>query len=92
MNNKVLIKLYAIEYGKIFDVYIPVNYLVWKINKLLMKCISDICDVDVDLKKEYLLINKKTSEIYSNNSIIREKDIRNGTELIIISKTLVKNS
>lgn len=92
MNNKVLVKLYALEYGKVFDVYIPVNYLVWKINKLLMKCIGDICDVQVDLKKEYLLINKHTNEIYSNNSIIREKDIKNGTELIIISKTIVKST
>ncbi len=85
-NNKVLVKLNAIEYGRIFDVYIPVNYLVWKVNKLLMKSISDICDVDVDLKKEFMLINKKTNEIYQNNSIIREEDIRNATELIILTK------
>lgn len=85
-NNKVLVKLNAIEYGYIFDVYIPVNYLVWKVNKLLMKSISDICDVDIDLKKEFILINKKTNEIYPNNSIIREKDIRNGTELIILTQ------
>lgn len=84
-NNKVIVKLYAIEYGKVFDVYIPVNYLVWKITKLLVKCISDLCDVQADLKKEYILINKNTNEIYANNSIIREKDIRNGTELILIS-------
>lgn len=85
-NNKVLIKLHAIEYGKVFDIYIPVNYLVWKITKLLMKCIGDLSDIEVDLKKEYILINKVTNEIYNNNSIIREKDIKNGTELIIISK------
>ena len=86
MNNKVLIKLHAIEYGKVYDVYIPVNYLVWKINKLLVKCIGDLLDIEVDLQKEYMLINKLTNEIYPNNSIIREKDIRNGTELIIMSK------
>jgi hypothetical protein len=85
-NNKVLVKLYAVEYGKVYDVYIPVNYLVWKITKLLIKCIGDLSDIEVDLKKEYILVNKTTNEIYTNNSIIREKDIRNGTELIIISK------
>jgi hypothetical protein len=85
-NNKVLIKLNAIEYGKTYDVYIPVNYLVWKITKLLIKCVGDLSDIDVDLRKEYILINKQTNEIYQNNSIIREKDIRNGTELILISK------
>ncbi len=92
MTNKVLIKLYAIEYGKVFDIYIPVNYLVWKITKLIVKCIGDIFDIPVDLKKEYILINKATNQIYPNNSIIREEDIRNGTELILISKSFVNNA
>ena len=86
MNNKVLIKVFAPEFAKVFDVYIPVNYLVWKINKMLAKCIGDICDYDIDLRKEFLLINKKTNEIYGNNEVIRNTDIRNGTELIIISQ------
>jgi hypothetical protein len=86
MNNKVLIKVYAPEFDKIFDVYIPVNYLIWKINKMLAKCIGDLCDYDIDLKKEFLLINKHTNEIYQNNTNVRDTDIRNGTELIIISQ------
>jgi hypothetical protein len=85
MNNKVLVKLYAPEFARVFDVYIPVNYLVWKINKMIAKCIGDLCDYNIDLKKEYILINKLTNRIYKNNEIIRETDIRNGTELIIIS-------
>ncbi len=86
MDNKVLVKLFAVEYGKTFDLYIPVNYLVWKINKLIMKCVADLCDVSINLRKEFLLINKNTNKIYPNNSIVREEDIKNGTELIIISK------
>ena len=62
MNNKVLIKLYVPEYGRNFDVYIPVN-----------------------LNREFILINKDTDEIYNNNAIIRDTNIRNGSEIIIIS-------
>ncbi len=86
MKNKILIKLYAPEFGKVFDIYIPANYLVWKITKLVMKCVSDLCDISINLKNEFILINKVTNEVYSNNSIIRETDIRNGTELIILSQ------
>ena len=86
MTNKVLVKVYAPEFDKTFDVYIPVNYLIWKINKMLAKCIGDLCDYDIDLKKEFLLINKLTNEIYKNNTNVRDTNIRNGTELIIISK------
>ena len=83
MNNKILVKIYAPEFDKTFDVYIPVNYLIWKINKMLAKCIGDLCDID--LRKEFLLINKLTNEIYENNTIVRNTNIRNGTELIIIT-------
>ena len=86
MNNKVLIKVFAPEFDKTFDVCIPVNYLVWKINKMLDKCIGDLCDYDIDLRQEFLLINKLTNEIYRNNISIRDTNIRNGTELIIITK------
>jgi len=86
MNNKILVKLYALEFDRQFDVVLPVNYLVWKINKLVAKCIGDLCDVALDLKSEFILINMKTNEIYSNNAIIRDTDIRNGTELIIMTK------
>ena len=86
MNNKVLVKIFAPEFDQTFDVYIPVNYLVWKINKMLAKCIGDLCDYDLDLRKEFLLINKLTNEIYGNNTSIKDTNIRNGTELIIISK------
>ncbi len=85
MNNKILVKIYAPEFDKTFDVYIPVNYLIWKINKMLAKCIGDLCDYDIDLRKEFLLINKLTNEIYENNTIVRNTNIRNGTELIIIT-------
>ena len=80
MNNKVLIKVLAPEFDQEFDVYIPVNYLVWKINKMLAKCIGDLCDYDIDLRKEFLLINKQTNEIYQNNTAIRSTDIRNGSK------------
>jgi len=86
MNNKVLVKLYSPEFDREFDVFLPVNYLVWKVNKLVAKCIGDLCDEALNLKNEFFLINKKTNEIYNNNSVIRTTDIRNGTELIILTK------
>ena len=40
MNNKVLIKLIVPEIDKTFDVFIPVNEIVWKIKKMLIKSIN----------------------------------------------------
>ena len=37
MINKVLIKLIVPAAGQAYDIFIPVNELVWKINKLIVK-------------------------------------------------------
>lgn len=86
MKNKVLIKLIIPELGLNFDVFIPVNELVWKVKKLLVKSVSDIADIPLSLNDNYTLINKDNCNVYKNNDIIINTDIRNGSELILISR------
>lgn len=83
MNNKVLIKLSIPELDASFDIFIPVNELIWKIKKLLTKAVSDLEGVTLNPKEEYILLNKTTSKIYNNNEIVINTDIRNSTELIL---------
>lgn len=85
MENKVLIKLFIPELDSNFDVFIPINEIVWKITKMLVKSVSDLSNTNIDGNKEFLLLNKITTRIYNNNEIIINTDIRNGTELVLIS-------
>ena len=86
MENKVLIKLIMFDMDECFDIFIPVNEIIWKIKKLIIKSISDITNISLDINNEYLLINKDNSKIYDNNEIVINTDIRNGTELILFKK------
>lgn len=86
MENKVLIKLIMFDMDECFDIFIPVNEIIWKIKKLIVKSISDLNNISLDINNEYLLINKDTSKIYDNNEIVINTDIRNGTELILFKK------
>lgn len=86
MENKVLIKLIIPELDSKFDVFIPVNELIWKIKKLMLKSISDLTGIKLDPKLEYELFNKDTNVFYHNNQIVIDTDIRNGCELVLISK------
>jgi hypothetical protein len=86
MENKVLIKLLVPELDTTFDVFIPVNELIWKIKKLLVKCIGDFTGVKLDMNKEYILLNVLNSRVYSSNEIVIETDIRNSTELVLMTK------
>ena len=84
MENKVLIKLIMFDVDECFDVFIPVNEIVWKIKKLIIKSISDMTNISLDINNEYLLINKDTSKIYDNNEVVINTDIRNGTRLVLL--------
>jgi len=86
MENKVLIKLIVPELDESFDIFIPVNELIWKIKKLIIKSISDLTSIPLSIQQDYILINKDTSEIYSNNDLVINTNIRNGSELIILMK------
>lgn len=85
LNNKVLVKLIVPELDSSFDVFIPVNEVVWKVKKLMAKSIYDLTNGDLDYNKEYVLVNKTNSKIYDNNVVIIDTDIRNATELIFLS-------
>ena len=85
MKNKVLIKLFVPEIDYTVDVFIPVNEVIWKINKMLVKSISDLTLKALDTNINYVLINKDTGKQYDNNDIVINTDIRNASEIIILS-------
>ena len=84
MNNKVLIRLYVPTLGKNYDVFIPINEYMWKINKLLVKSVSDLSDGTFPVRKKYVLINANSGRIYNNNEVVINTDIRNTTEIALI--------
>ena len=84
MNNKVLINVDVPELDIDYDLFIPVNELVWKINKLVIKSISDLSGVPLNPNDKYIFINKINNKVYNNNEVIIDTDIRNGTELILL--------
>ena len=84
MKNKVLVKLNVIELDQSFDLFIPVNELVWKIKRLIVKSVSDLSGININSEKGHILMNEENNRIYGNNEIVLDTDIRNGTELILI--------
>lgn len=84
MMNKVLIKLYVPTLGENYDIYIPVNEMIWKVNRLIVKLISDMSNNNFSIDKDYALINIDTGMIYNNNDIIINTDIRNASRLLLV--------
>ncbi len=86
MRNKVLVKLIVPEINCSFDLFIPVNEVIWKVKKLIVKSINDLTGESLDMNREYVLIDKSTNLIYSNNAIVLNTDIRNASELVLLTE------
>lgn len=78
MENKVLVRLIVPELDYTFDVFIPINELIWKIKRLVIKSISDLTGGAIDTNADYVFVNKTTSETYDNNEILANTNIRKG--------------
>lgn len=82
--NKILINLYVPSLNQYYDLFIPVNEFIWKINKLVVKSISDLSDGKLLMNQNYVIANIETGKIYDNNDIVINTDIRNTTKLVLI--------
>ncbi len=86
MNNKVLIKVDSFALKETYDLFIPVNEVMWKVKAMIAKCICDLEHLSFNVQDEFILINKSNGKIYNNNELIIDTDIRNGTELLLLKK------
>lgn len=86
MNNKVLVKMIIPELDINFDVFLPVNEVVWKIKKLVVKAVSDLTGYPLDIQQDYVLFDKDQEKAYDNNDILINTNIRNGSEIILINQ------
>ena len=84
MKNKVLVRLIVPEIDNEYDLFIPVNELMWKIKKLIAKSVGDLSGGSWNFYDDCTIINKLTCQVYSDNDVIIDTDIRNGTELLLL--------
>ena len=82
MEYKVLIKLYVPEIEETYEMFIPINKSIGQIAELLCKLVNDLSKA-YPIRKNANLCNRNTGLIYDKRSIIKNTDIRNGTELIL---------
>lgn len=79
-DNKLLVDLYVLALDKHFEIFIPVDEKVGNIVKLLDKSLLSFFSNG----KTFSLLNLYSGNVYKNNDIVRNTDIKNGTKLILI--------
>ncbi len=84
MEYKVLIKLIVPEIEESYEAFIPINKTVGEVLMLLNQMVNNLSAV-YPLKNGALLYNRYTGIIYTGNVFVRDTDIKNGTELVMVS-------
>ncbi len=85
MKNKVLVRLLVPEIDEEYSIFLPVNKKIGNLLLLLNKAICEITNGEWKLASDNILINKNTGQKYEANQLLLETDIRNGSELLLLS-------
>ena len=84
IKHKVLINLFVPELERKLELYLPVNRtvseVIFMINRLLLEITNDL----YPKKSIFQLSNRDSGIVYNHDLIIRNTDIRNGSNLVII--------
>ena len=81
-----LVKLIVPEIDTSYDVYLPVNKKIGNIVNLLNKTVSELSNNEFPVSSNNVLYNAKTNEQYISDVLLINTDIRNFTNLILLSR------
>lgn len=84
MKNKVLIKVYVPSIDELYEIYIPTNESVKKVLDLIVKSIYELSDSNLDIDENHYMLDPESSNIYLNDQIIRDTNIKNSKKIILI--------
>ena len=82
--SKVLVKLYVPLIECQYDILVPANKKVHKVIKLLVKSVNELSVGYYTVVEMPMLYDKITAIMYDINLTIKENNIQNGTEIILI--------
>lgn len=82
--NKVLVKLYVPIIEEQYDIWLPLNKKIYNVIKLLIKAINEMSNGNYIPNKVPILYDKITAKPYELNKSVKESDIKNGTEIVLI--------
>lgn len=82
--NKVLVRVFFPRIDTWYEVWIPINQEIETIMLQLAKGVNELNDNIFITSDSNFLYNRLTGESYYLNSLVKDTNIKNGTELIFM--------
>ena len=82
--NKVFIIVEVPLIEERYEVYIPIGKKIHKVSSILSKAVSELSGGHYPIKKDAMIYSKLTGKPYNINMTVKDSDIKNGSEIILI--------
>ena len=82
--NKILVSIYVSSLEEKYDFWIPINKKVYKVILLLIRLIYESSGGHYEPTTMPLLYDKGTAEPCDINLTVKDNQIKNGTEMVLI--------
>lgn len=84
MDYKVLVKLLVPEIEKSYELYIPINRTVRDVCKLINELVHEDTSGVFPIREDVVLLDRFSTNIYPYETYIRDTNIRNGSQIVLI--------
>ena len=84
IENKVLVSVNVPSLEQKFDIYIPVNRKVYSVIRMIKTTLVGLSLGSFDANEDCVLYNGTNGNVYDVNALVRETDIRNGSNVILL--------
>ena len=84
MENKVLVELYVPCIEKKYEIFLPIGKRVGEIVLLISEGLEEMSSNYYQKKETETLYTRITGKQYAMNQLLKNTDIRNGSQLILM--------
>lgn len=82
--KEVLVEVFVPTINKTYDIYIPIQFPLFKIKKMIGKSVSELSMGQYAWDNEAILCNREDGSILNINLSAIELDIKDGARLMLI--------
>lgn len=84
IENKVLVSVNVPILESKYDIYFPANRRIHNVIEMIKNSLFELSQGSFNVNANYMLYNKENGRAYNMNILVRDSDIRNGSQVILL--------
>lgn len=82
--NKYQVRVILPFLEKSYEVLLPINKKIGTVRKYIIVAVANLLEISPEELQSYNLINAESGNVYDYNQYVKDSDIENGTDLLLL--------